>query len=167
MATNSFASLDAIDKLHHEYIPKMIAAAPSSNFSTLIELQPVTPSMVANSQRLGGNVLGLEPIVANGAVLMWLVSLTVDTDENQSKILPVCMDFINAINEAQKDQDTFVDWIYLNYAWGNEKPYTHYGAANLELLHDVSSKYDPSGVFQKLRQTGFHLPVNGTEKDQF
>ena len=167
MATNSFAALNAIDKLHHKFVPKMQAAAPNSTFSTLIEFQPVTQSMVANSERLGGNILGLEPIVADGTVLMWLVSLTVDTEENQSKILPICQEFIAAINAAQKKQNTFVDWIYLNYAWEDEAPYTHYGKANLQLLHSVSKKYDPKGMFQKLRQTGFHLPVNGVETDPF
>lgn len=155
MATNSFDALSIINELHGEYVSKIVTAAPTSNFSTLIEFQPVTNTMVQNSDKRGGNVLGLEPVIANGPVLMWLVSLTVDTEENQTIILPIVQEFIAAINQGLQDAGHFVDWIYLNYAWGDEKPYSHYGQANLDLLTAVSKKYDPNGVFLKLRQTGF------------
>ena len=89
MATNSFEALSIINELHPEYVAKMVAAVPTSNFSTLIEFQPVTNTMVQNSDARGGNVLGLEPIVKDGPVLMWLVALTVETEENQTVILPI------------------------------------------------------------------------------
>jgi hypothetical protein len=155
MATNTLESLTIIDELHHEYAAKMQAAAPTSNFSTLIEFQPVTNTMVENSGKRGGNILGLEPIVADGPVLMWLVSLTVDTEANQKVILPIAREFVAAINQQEQSAGHFIDWVYLNYAWGNEKPYSHYGQANIDLLEAVSHKYDPNGVFQKLHQTGF------------
>jgi len=84
MATNTFAAMSAIDELHHYFAPKMQAAAPYANFSTLITFQPVTEAMVKNSNKRGGNVLGLERVVANGPALMWLVVLTVDTADHQS-----------------------------------------------------------------------------------
>ncbi|KAH8800465.1 FAD-binding, type 2 [Xylogone sp. PMI_703] len=154
-ATNSFEALSIINELHSKYVAKIVAAAHTSNFSTLIEFQPVTNTMVRNSNKRGGNILGLEPIVADSPVLMWLVALTVDTEENQAVILPIVHQFVAAINQNLKDAGRFVDWIYLNYAWGNEKPYSHYGRANLDMLAAVSNKYDPNGVFQNLHQTGF------------
>jgi xanthine dehydrogenase iron-sulfur cluster and FAD-binding subunit A len=157
MATNTFEALTIIDELHHEYATKMQVAAPTSNFSTLIEFQPVTNTMVDNSDKRGGNILGLEPIVKDGPVLMWLVSLTVDTEANQEVILPIAREFVAAINQKEQAAGHFVDWIYLNYAWKDEKPYSHYGQDNLDLLSAVSRKYDPNGVFQKLRQTGFRF----------
>ena len=155
MATNSLAALTIIDELHHEYAPKMQAAAPSSNFSTLIEFQPVTNTMVNNGAQRGGNILGLERVVENGPVLMWLVSLTVDTEENQKVILPIARKFVDAIKQKEQEAGHYIDWIYLNYAWRNEKPYNYYGQDNIDLLMDMSHKYDPDSVFQKLRQTGF------------
>ncbi|KFY26447.1 hypothetical protein V491_01305 [Pseudogymnoascus sp. VKM F-3775] len=157
MATNNLEALTIIDDLHHKYVPMMQAAAPSSNFSTLVELQPVTNSMVDNSVKRGGNILGLERVVKDGPVLMWLVSLTVDTEENQNAILPIAREFVDAINEAEKKAGHWIDWIYLNYAWKDEKPYSYYGNDNIKLLNTVSQKYDYNGVFQKLRQTGFKL----------
>ncbi|KFY08813.1 hypothetical protein V492_05891 [Pseudogymnoascus sp. VKM F-4246] len=157
MATNTLEALTIIDDLHHKYVPMMQAAAPYSNFSTLVELQPVTNSMVDNSDKRGGNILGLERVVKDGPVLMWLVSLTVDTEENQNVILPIAREFIDAINKAEKKAGHWIDWIYLNYAWKDEKPYSHYGKENIKLLHTVSKKYDRNSVFQKLHQTGFRL----------
>lgn len=157
MATNTLEALTLIDDLHHKYVPLMQAAAPNSDFSTLVELQPVTNSMVDNSNKRGGNILGLERVVKDGPVLMWLVSLTVDTEENQKAILPIAHEFIDAINKAEKEAGHFIDWIYLNYAWQDQKPYSYYGTENINLLRTVSKKYDSKGVFQKLRQTGFRL----------
>ncbi|KFX89937.1 hypothetical protein V490_06754 [Pseudogymnoascus sp. VKM F-3557] len=157
MASNTLDALTIIDDLHHKYATMMQAAAPNSNFSTLVELQPVTNSMVDNSNKRGGNILGLERVVKDGPVLMWLVSLTVDTEENQKLILPIAQEFVAAINKAEKKAGHFIDWVYLNYAWQDEKPYSFYGNENTKLLHTVSKKYDQNGVFQKLRQTGFKL----------
>ncbi|KFY45267.1 hypothetical protein V494_01022 [Pseudogymnoascus sp. VKM F-4513 (FW-928)] len=157
MATNTLEALTIIDDLHHKYVPMMQAAAPNANFSTLVELQPVTNSMVDNSDKRGGNILGLERVVKDGPVLMWLLSLTVDTEENQKVILPIAREFIDAINKAEKKAGHWIDWIYLNYAWKDEKPYSHYGKENIKLLHTVSKKYDRNSVFQKLHQTGFRL----------
>lgn len=157
MATNSIESLKSIDELHKRYVPLMEAAAPDATFNTLIEFQPVTDTMVANGNKRGGNIMGMEPLVEGGPSLMWLLSLTVDTEEHQNAILPIARQFIDAINDKQREQNTFLNWIYLNYAWEDEAPFKHYGQKNIKLLHDVSRKYDPRGVFQKLRQTGFKL----------
>lgn len=156
-AEHSFKSLVAIDELHHALIPKLQAAAPNATFSTLIELQPLTPAMVKHAAPLGGNVLGLEAVVADGPKLNWLFSITVDTAEHQDAMLPIAQQFMHTVNKKQRDMGTWVPWIYLNYAWRDEEPYPHYGAENTALLASVSAAYDPEGVFQKQRKTGFKL----------
>ncbi|KAJ6441455.1 MFS monocarboxylate transporter [Purpureocillium lavendulum] len=157
MAKNCFSSLSLIEELHREYIPKMQAAAPQATLNTLITFQPVTNTMVENGLKRGGNVLGLERIVADGPAQMWLVAVTVDTADHQAAILPVARQFVAAIKERQKKQQTYIDWVYLNYAWADEKPLSYYGTENLELLRRVSRKYDPTGLFQKTRKAGFKL----------
>ncbi|XWW99082.1 hypothetical protein V2A60_007087 [Cordyceps javanica] len=156
-AKHSFKSLAAIDELHHALIPELQAAAPSATFSTIISLQPLTPAMVKHAAARGGNVLGLEEVVADGPKLSWLFSITVDTAANQEAMLPVAQAFVHTVNKKQRDMGTYVSWIYLNYAWRDEQPFPHYGAENTALLAAVSAAYDPTGVFQKLRKTGFKL----------
>ncbi|OAA53694.1 FAD-binding, type 2 [Cordyceps fumosorosea ARSEF 2679] len=156
-AKHSFEALVAIDELHRALIPKLQAAAPDATFSTLISLQPLTPAMAAHAARQGGNVLGLDAVVADGPKINWLFSLTVDDPAHQEAMLPVAQEFMHTVNKKQRDMKTYEPWIFLNYAWRDQQPFTHYGARNRALLAAVSAVYDPRSVFQKLRKTGFKL----------
>ncbi|RYP25343.1 hypothetical protein DL767_008438 [Monosporascus sp. MG133] len=157
--TNDFRVLDFIDRKHKDYVGEMKADAPESDFNILIMFQPVTQSIVNHSVRSGGNVLGLEDVVADGPITMWLIALTVDTAENQEKILPIALEFRDAIDEYAKSIDAYKEWKYLNYAWADQDPISGYGAENIALIKAAAGKYDPSGVFQKQRQSGFKIPV--------
>jgi hypothetical protein len=76
-----------------EYVDRMRAAAPNSKFNVLVQFQPVTPSMVKHGQDNGGDVLGLESIIADGPVLMWLIAVTADTEKAQERIDPLRQEF--------------------------------------------------------------------------
>ncbi|RYP59059.1 hypothetical protein DL771_011014 [Monosporascus sp. 5C6A] len=157
--TNDFRVLDFIDRKHKDYVGKMNAAASESNFNVLIMFQPVTQSIVNHSVKSGGNVLGLEDLIADGPIIMWLIALTVDTAENQEKILPIALEFRDAIDKYAKSINAYKEWKYLNYAWADQNPIAGYGAENIVLIKAAADKYDPRGVFQKLRQSGFKIPV--------
>jgi hypothetical protein len=159
MTTNDIRVMKFIDDKHAEYVKKMQAAAPGAFFTVLVQFQPVTKSMVDHSRASGGNVLGLEEVVAKGPGLMWLIAVTVDTAANQKKIAPLTLEYRNAVNAYATKIGANKDWVYLNYALGDQDPISHYGAANIKLLKDASKKYDPKGAFQKLRSSGFKLPA--------
>ncbi|KZL72621.1 FAD binding domain-containing protein [Colletotrichum tofieldiae] len=156
---NDFRIMDFIDKKHKEYSLKMAAAAPGSDFNVLLQFQPVTQSIVKHGRENGGNSLGLEDVVADGATIMWLIALTVDTPENQKIILPLALEFRNAIEEYAKSLGLYKDWKYLNYAWKDQHPISTHGEETIEFLKSVAEEYDPDRVFQKLRKTGFKLPA--------
>ncbi|RFN54511.1 FAD binding domain-containing protein [Fusarium flagelliforme] len=145
-----------------EYVDKMRMAAPSSKFSVLVQFQPVTPSMVKHSQDNGGNVLGLESVVAKGPALMWLIAVTVDTETNQEKIDPLTREFKADIEAYADEMGIGYPWVYLNYARGGQHPLSHYGSENIDMIRKASKKYDPDGVFQHLRRSGFKIPVRRT-----
>jgi hypothetical protein len=148
-----------IEEKHAEYVEKMQAAAPDSVFSVLVQFQPMTKSMVAISIENGGNVLGLENVLADGSALNWLIAVTVDTEENQAKIHPLTLEYRDAINQYAVEIGVYKDWIYLNYALGDQNPILHYGQESLDFLRAASAKYDPQGVFQTQRRSGFKIPV--------
>ncbi|KAF9876582.1 FAD binding domain-containing protein [Colletotrichum karsti] len=149
--------LNFIDEKLKEYAPKMKAAAPESDFNVLIQFQPVTQSIVQHSAKSGGNVLGLEDVVADGPTLMWLIALTVDTEPNQEILLPYALQFRAAIDTYAKDLGLYKDWKYTNYAWGDQDPLATHGYKNFDFMSEVAEQYDPEGVFQNLRRTGFKL----------
>lgn len=159
MTTSSFEVMDFIDRGLNEYASKMQAAAPDSDFNVLIEFQPVTTMMVNHSVSQGGNVLGLEDVIADGPTLMWLIALTVDTPENQEVILPLALEYRDAINEYTTSIGANKNWKYLNYAWVDQDPISGFGAENLALIREVAGRYDPAEVFQRLRHSGFKIPA--------
>jgi hypothetical protein len=114
--------------------------------------------MVKHSAERGGNVLGLEDVVADGPTIMWLIAVTVDTAENQDKIDPLTQEYRNAVNNYANSIGANKNWDYLNYALGDQDPIRHYGPAAVSFLKATAQKYDPYGIFQDLRHSGFKLP---------
>jgi hypothetical protein len=144
-----------------EYVDKMRTAAPGSQFSVLVQFQPVTQSMVKHSRENGGNALGLESVVAKGPALMWLIAVTVDTEQNQDKIDPLTRAYKADVDAYAEEMGVGYPWVYLNYARGGQDPLAYYGSENIDVIRKASKRYDPDGVFQHLRRSGFKIPVYG------
>jgi hypothetical protein len=128
-------------------------------YDILVGLQPFTQSMVKHSQTRGGNLLGLEDVVADGPTSNWLIVLTCGTLGLQDRLLPLALEFRDKIDAYAKERGVYRDWRYLNYAWADQDPISWYGRENVAFLRDVAERVDPDGVFQKLRATGFKIPA--------
>ncbi|KAH7464274.1 hypothetical protein FOMA001_g17461 [Fusarium oxysporum f. sp. matthiolae] len=157
MTANDIRIMKFMDEKHEEYVDKMKAAAPGSDFSILVQFQPVTALMVSHARENGGNVLGLEDVTSDGPTLMWLIAVTVDTAENQEKIYPLTLEYRAAVNAYATAIGINKNWEYLNYALSDQNPLSHYGARNIQTMRRASKKYDPHGVFQRLRASGFKM----------
>jgi hypothetical protein len=120
------------------------------------QAQPMTSAMV--SQAKGNNVLGLEERVADGPGFMFLMYFGVESAEHEATAFPFIEKFFQEVDEYATSLDANWNWSYLNYAHYVQDPIKGYGAANIEKLKSASKKYDPDGVFQKLRSSGFKIP---------
>lgn len=89
---------------------------------------------------------------------MYNVPFTVDTAANQDILLPLYFEMNARILARADELGMNRHWNYLNYAHGSQDVFTGYGPENVAFMKGVSQTYDPTGVFQNLRQTGFHLP---------
>ncbi|KAF9877490.1 FAD binding domain-containing protein [Colletotrichum karsti] len=157
---NSFDMMKFVNNKLEEYGKKMDAAVPDgTDYDVLVQFQPFTQSIVDKGLKNGGNVLGLEDVVADGPTTNWLIVLTVDTPANQDKLLPLALQLRDDINAESKRRGVYKDLKYLNYAWGDQNPIATYGEKNVAFIKSVASRVDPDGVFQKLRKTGFKLPA--------
>ncbi|KAF6806399.1 FAD binding domain-containing protein [Colletotrichum sojae] len=76
-----------VDQKLREYGTMMNKLAPSATYDVLVQFQPFTKSMVAHAAEGGGNILGLERVVADGPTTNWLIALICDTAETQEKLL--------------------------------------------------------------------------------
>jgi hypothetical protein len=150
--------LDAMDSIAEVYVARMREAVGDDAFEVIFQLQPVTKEVVDLMKQRGGNVMGLEAVVADGAVNMYNIVLTAKTAKAQDAILPIAF----AMNKAIQDKATELgyqrEWAFPNYAHGSQDPLAYYGKQNIAFMREVAKKYDPGAVFQDLRRTGFHLP---------
>lgn len=120
------------------------------------QAQPMTRSMVSKAK--GNNVLGLEERVADGPGFMFLMYFGVEDAENEAAALPLIRQFFQDVEDYANSLDANWNWSYLNYAYYDQEPISGYGAENIEFLKQTSKTYDPEGVFQNLRQSGFKIP---------
>lgn len=120
-----------------------------------LTLQPYSASLLRKSAELGGNVLGMD--AADGP-LVSILALTWWKDKaDDEKIVGTFRKVIETIDRDAASRGTAVPFKYMNYAWHFQDPIGSYGDKNKAFLQEVSSKYDPDGVFQKGVPGGFKL----------
>ena len=134
-----------------------ILGADSGVFSSC-QAQPMTESMI--SQAKGNNVLGLEERLAAAGKpgLMFLIYIGIESAEHEALAFPHVEAFWKDVEEYADSIGGNWDWRYLNYAYSTQEPILGYGAENVDWLRDTAQKYDPKGVFQRLRSSGFKIP---------
>lgn len=160
MVAHNVEIMEALDEIVVEHMNNIIASVDEDSTVELIwQWQPVTQGIVNKMEERGGNVLGLGAIVADGPTIMYNIVFTVDTAANQDIVLPMVFAMNAAIQAKADELGHNKHWEFLNYAHGNQDPLSKYGAESVAFMQAVSAKYDQGQVFQKLRQTGFHLPV--------
>lgn len=69
MVAHDIVIMEEMDRIMKETIEKMVAAAPGAKFDMIFQLQPVTRKMVDIMEARGGNVMGLDAVVAQGSAI--------------------------------------------------------------------------------------------------
>lgn len=131
---------------------------PESGFNTLCMFQPITKSIIDKGVRNGGNMFGLESFTEDGNGIMFLVTFAVNGADQEEIALPKIKAYNDDIEEYARSIGSYWNWKYPNYAHKSQDPISTFGEENIHKLQAASAKYDPEGVFQKLRTTGFHIP---------
>lgn len=106
----------------------------------------------------GGNVVGLDRFTdkANG-ILVLLIAAVKDA-ESEKLIEPRLARFMDDLDAYSAALKLKWEWTYLNYASGVQDVVASYGAKAILKIRAATNKYDPQGVFQKLRASGFKIP---------
>lgn len=142
------------------YLPRMEAAiAHGSSLSMVGNCQPVPRSFVDHSNARGGNVMGLEGPVEDGPLELWLFSVTVTEEADQPPVLELARELVSRLEDYATFLGANKGWHYLNYAFRDQDPMAGYGGENIAKIRAASAKYDPQGVFQNLRHSGFKIPM--------
>ncbi|KAL8940032.1 MAG: hypothetical protein Q9216_003031 [Gyalolechia sp. 2 TL-2023] len=136
-------------------------------------MQPISKSVIRNFSKNGGNALGLAdvdgPLMRTSLKLLVQVFflLTRPTVVNlafmwsdaadDEKIYAATSKVIQRSIDAAKRLGVYNQYIYQNYAAKGQDVFAGYGEANRKRLIEISKKYDPKGVFQKLQPGYFKL----------
>ncbi|KAK5047459.1 hypothetical protein LTR84_006555 [Exophiala bonariae] len=118
----------------------------------VLAIQYITSKVIEGAGRSGGNVTGLagtQPFVMYNSEPRWA-----HAHDNQRVISHIKRAFERMSTESRR-LGTNHEYRYSNYASEYQDAIVSYGTDSNEFLRKVSNKYDPNGVFQKLRSSGF------------
>ncbi|KAL9623511.1 MAG: hypothetical protein Q9160_002192 [Pyrenula sp. 1 TL-2023] len=120
-----------------------------------IIFQPIGLNELNFMLKDGGNALGLSP--EEGPLLLLSLGVGWSNLADDARILAMTEAWMDRTIEAGKNRGLFHRYVYQNYAGKNQDVFAGYGEENLQKLRDISRRYDPSGVFQRLQPGYFKL----------
>ncbi|OXV07629.1 hypothetical protein Egran_04606, partial [Elaphomyces granulatus] len=121
----------------------------------VLVLQVIPTSTIKQMQKNGGNALGLNP--SDGPLVLLNLAFRWASPQDDNAIYSTIGKITaDAIAEAKK-RGVFNQYLYMNYASQFQDVIAGYGPVNSQRLIDISQKYDPKQVFQKLQPGYFKL----------
>ncbi|KAI4142020.1 MAG: hypothetical protein LQ341_003340 [Variospora aurantia] len=94
-------------------------------------------------------------------MLVFLFNLAWNGTQYDAKVRQVAGQVIGRLQKYTRSMGALKEFQYLNYAFEDLDPIGSYGPDNVRKIKDVSAKYDPLRVFQKLVPGGFKLADAG------
>jgi hypothetical protein len=92
-----------------------------------------------------------EPLVNVSFTVNWALS------QDDAAVQRIVRAAITQIDTFAKAHGTGHPYRYINYCDSWQSPFDGYGKANVEFMKEVSSKFDPEGLFQRGCVGGFKL----------
>ncbi|KAI5356987.1 Putative FAD-binding domain, PCMH-type, FAD-binding, type PCMH, subdomain 2 [Septoria linicola] len=125
------------------------------NFTWDVQYEPLPRVYLDRRAMRGGNVMGLD-YTDKDLVIAFLMPLWEDAqfDDEVDRAIHTWLD---RVHEFINIHDVGYPFEYLNYAAPFQEPFASYGSKSLRFLKDVSKRYDPEQVFQRLVPGGFKL----------
>lgn len=111
----------------------------------------------------GGNPLGLS--AEDGPYYMFLLLCMWQDEEHDEAVHQMISTILERIKAKATSVGAQNDYVYMNYASMFQDVIGSYGPDNKAKLKDISSKYDPTRLFQELQPGYFKLdraPVIGS-----
>jgi len=149
----------AVEKFYELNAEFETLLTPESGFNTLCMFQPISKSIVEKGVQNGGNILGLDQYIKGGNGILFLATLGVNGAQKEALGYVKIKAFTEDVEAYAASLELAWDWKFLNYAAQSQDAISSYGAAAIAKLKAASKKYDPKGVFQKLRLSGFKIPA--------
>jgi hypothetical protein len=140
-------------------LPSLYQVLPAGNRKLLsIDWQPLGPLWAAGSKKSnpGGNPLGFDP-TTKGTYLAWAEVVEWSGAEYDDAVYAWIQNTTWTIANATKAAGLSDSFNYMGDAAGFQDVYSGYGTANKQKLLQISQKYDPTRVLQRLMPGGFKV----------
>ncbi|KAF7713390.1 Solanapyrone synthase [Penicillium ucsense] len=138
--------------LFYSLIPQVINLKGAN---PVIIYQGITIPELNNMTRYGGNALGLD--ASKGPLHLMHVAFWWQDAADDDTVYAWIHSFWDQVIAKAQGMGIFDEYIYMNYASMFQDPVAGYGAGNKARLQQISSRFDPNGVFQKLQPGYFKL----------
>lgn len=115
---------------------------------------PLTQAMIEHGEANGGNSMNLETKSQGENGVLFLASLAIDGASNEAIARPIMQQWQDEVDAYATSLGVNWDWRFLNYAYAGQDPVATYAT---DKIRAAAGKYDPDGVFQKLRRTGHRI----------
>ncbi|KAK5109863.1 hypothetical protein LTR62_006470 [Meristemomyces frigidus] len=117
--------------------------------------QPITLDVIRLFSKNGGNPLGMKE--EDGPLqLLNIASMWADSSRDE-EVMAAHSRMIDRMVAAAKELGVYHPYIYQNYAANEQDVFAGYGEENRARLREISRKFDPEQVFQRLQPGYFKL----------
>ncbi|KAL4998711.1 hypothetical protein BDV10DRAFT_194239 [Aspergillus recurvatus] len=120
-----------------------------------ISLEPLPPAIYARAP--AKNAFGLSD--TTGPQVVTLLSVSWEDEADDERVQNTARALLEGIEEDARRLDSYVPFLYLNYAADWQDPIASYGKRSIEMLRRVSRDVDPKGVFRGGMPGGFKIPL--------
>jgi hypothetical protein len=149
----------ALEKVNHLNAElEEITQALGARFATVNTIQPITSSIIEKGIANGGNAMGLDRYVDEGNSILFLLIVSTDSADVEELAIPKAEALVKDVENYAEGLGLRREWKYLNYAHRSQDAIATFGEEAIGMLQTASTRYDPEGVYQKLRASGFKIP---------
>ncbi|KAL8897006.1 MAG: hypothetical protein Q9207_007434 [Kuettlingeria erythrocarpa] len=149
--------MQTLHALYAAFDASVASIAGVAGISWSLTREPIPNAFLRASARHGANMLGIpsnprgNPRVLCDSSFSW-------TNENDTALVRSAgLKFLGDITQSAEQLGTLNSWVDVNHADPTQNPIASYGSANQAFLQDVSRKYDPTEVFQRVVPGGFKV----------
>lgn len=125
----------------------------STGTGLVINIQPFGQAAVSASKARGGNILGNQAVAQNwwSALVQWNdpADATVSTN--------ALINMRDSIQAKSAKRNQALPYIFANDGAYFQNVMASYGAENLALMRNISTRYDPGQIFQTLQNSGWFV----------
>ncbi|KAI7536095.1 hypothetical protein KC331_g11658 [Hortaea werneckii] len=148
-------NLDLLQYMVAEYQTQTNKILDVAGLGPSFVLQIIRADELRHMTRNGGNALGLSE--EEGPLLLLNIAFWWNSSADDERVLQTCQTILDNTVAYAAERELAKEYRYMNYASQYQKVVPSYGAANHARLREIATKYDPSGVFQRLQPGYFKL----------